>query len=115
MEDPESAVRAELVAEYQKANRSPAWPTTRVDRTIASLLAEGEEIETKRSRLNAEKAAKAREQKLAAMAADPAKTLRETEELIKGRSTKNYTKIAGLLQDLRAALASTGRSDLAEQ
>jgi hypothetical protein len=78
-------------------------------------VATHEEIETKRNRLKAEKAAKAREEKLAAMAADPAKTLRETEELIKGRSSENYAKIASLLQDLRAALASTGRSDLAEQ
>ena len=115
MEDPESAVRAELLAEYQKSTRSPAWPTSRVDRTIASLQAEGEEIEMKRSRLKAEKAAKAREQKLAAMAADPAKTLRETEDLIKYKSAENYAKIASLLQDLRTALAPTSRSDIAEK
>lgn len=52
---------------------------------------------------------------LAAMAADPAKTLRKTEELLKERSTETYREIATLLADLREALAGSKQEGLAEE
>ncbi len=49
------------------------------------------------------------------MAADPATTLRETEELVARRSTEAYRQIAMLLAELRAALAGSEQSGLAEE
>jgi hypothetical protein len=49
------------------------------------------------------------------MAADPARTLRETEELVTRRSGEAYRQIATLLAELRDALAGTEQSGLAEQ
>jgi hypothetical protein len=49
------------------------------------------------------------------MAADPTRTLRETEKLVKQRSTKAYRQIATLLADLREALAGNEQSGLAEE
>ncbi len=49
------------------------------------------------------------------MTADPAKTLRKTEELVTQRSGDSYRQIATLLTELRDALAGTEQSRLAEQ
>jgi len=37
MADPRSAVRREILAEFQKSQIAPSWPTIRLDRTIAEL------------------------------------------------------------------------------
>ena len=47
------------------------------------------------------------------MAADPAPTLRKTEELVGQRGAHAYRQVAELLTELREALAGTGQSDLA--
>jgi len=49
------------------------------------------------------------------MAADPSRTLRETEKLVRERSMNSYEQIATLLADLREALAGSEQSGLAEQ
>ena len=49
------------------------------------------------------------------MLADPGPTLRETEKLAGARSVENYHKIAGLLAELREALAGSKQAGLAEQ
>jgi hypothetical protein len=36
--DPHSAVRTEILAEFQKCQAAPAWPTVRSDRTIGELI-----------------------------------------------------------------------------
>jgi hypothetical protein len=36
--DPHSKVRTEILAEFQKCQASPAWPTVRSDRTIGELI-----------------------------------------------------------------------------
>jgi hypothetical protein len=49
------------------------------------------------------------------MAADPDRTLRETDKLVAQRSTEAYRQIATLLADLREALVGSEQSGLAEQ
>lgn len=115
MSDADSTVRNEILAKFRKSRHVSAWPTVRRDRTIADLEATADVLQEKANRKSAEKAARQREKKLADMAADPAPTLRETEQLVKHRSIKTYRQIAGLLADLRESLAGTDQSRLAEQ
>jgi hypothetical protein len=49
------------------------------------------------------------------MAADPARTLRETEKLVTQCSSEAYRQIATLLAELREALAGSDHSGLADQ
>jgi hypothetical protein len=115
MADAHSPVRREILAEFQKSQRTPTWPTVRTERTIAQLRAAAEEIQQANDRRKAEKAARQRAKKLADMAADPLPTLRETEQLIKQRSRDAYDQIATLLADLREALAGGEQFDLPEK
>jgi hypothetical protein len=115
MTDPRSAVRRDILAEFQKAKRAPSWPTTRVDLTIARLNAAAEEIQQELDRQKAERAARQRAKKLADLAADPVRTLRKTEQLVNQRSTDSYRETAMLLADLRTALAGSEQSDLPEK
>jgi hypothetical protein len=114
MNDPHAGVRAEILAAYQKNQSVPSWPTVRVKRSVADIMTAAEAIQEQLDRKKAEKAARARAEKLAGIAADPTATLRETEELIKERSTKSYEKIALLLADLRTALGSSDQANMAE-
>jgi hypothetical protein len=113
--NPESAARREILAEFQKSRSVPSWPTARSDRTIAELRTAAEEVQSQKNQRDAEKALRQRTKKLAAMAADPTPTLRETERLVMQRSTASYEQIAGLLVDLREALAGSPQSSLAEE
>lgn len=115
MADAGSAVRREILAEFQKAHSAPTWPTVRLDRSIAELTAAADEIQREASRKASEKAAILRAKRLADMAADPQKTIQETERLVKERTTAAYGKIARLLADLREALAGTAQSGLADR
>jgi hypothetical protein len=115
MGESESGVRREILAEYRKNQGVPSWPTIRVDRTIVELMTAAEEIQSQMEREEAEKAARQRAKKLAEMAADPQKTLRATEKLVKQRTLDAYEQIAELLADLRAALSGSDQSGLAEQ
>jgi hypothetical protein len=113
--DAHSAVRREILAEFQKGQSSSSWPTVRVDRTIAELEAAAIGIQSQMDRQRAEEAARQRAQKLADMAADPTRTLRETEKLVKERSLDAYSQIATLLADLRKALSGSDQAGLADQ
>jgi hypothetical protein len=104
-----------MLAEFRQSRPMAAWPTVQRDRTIAELEAAAEDIHKKAVREAAEKAARQRAKRLAAMAADPAPTLRETERLVQLRSRDSYLEIATLLKDLREALAGTKQAGLAEQ
>jgi hypothetical protein len=112
MAEPRSAVRNEILAAFRKSQGTSSWPTIRLERTIAELNAAAEEIQLEKNRKRTEKAARLRAKKLADMAADPLPTLRETEQLVKQRSTDAYGQIAVLLADLREALAGSKQSDL---
>jgi hypothetical protein len=115
MADPGSAVRSELLAAFRTSQNTPSWPTLRLERTITELKATAEEIQHDRNRKQAEKAARQRAKKLADMVADPERTLRETERLVKQRSTDAYRELAQLLADLREALAGSEQADLPEK
>ncbi len=115
MADPHSIVRSEILEQFRKSRSAPLWPTIRRDRTIAELKATAEEIQQEADRNAAANAARQRVQRLADMAADPARTLRETEKLVARRSTEAYSQIATLLTELREALAGSEQSGLAEQ
>jgi hypothetical protein len=113
--DPASGVRREIVTEFRKSQGALSWPTVRPGRTVAALESAAEAIQRETDRKDAEKAARLRARKLADMAADPRKTLRETEQLVKERSVDAYGQIAMLLADLREALAGGDQSSLADE
>ncbi len=115
MAHPDAALRREIRTEFQKDQEVSSWPTIAVDRTIADLHTAAEAVARDTSRKESEKAARQRAKKIAAMAANPAPTLRETERLVGQRSGEAYSQIAMLLVDLREALAGSGQASLAEQ
>lgn len=115
MTDPRSGARREILAEFHKGHPAPGWPTVRRDRTVAQLSAAAREVQAESDRKAAEKAARERARRLAGMAADPDRTLRQTEELVRRRGTDAYREIAALLADLREALAGGGQAGLAER
>lgn len=115
MEDPHTGLRAEILAAYQTARTTPAWSTVLIDRTVGDIRTASEAIQQQMDRKRKENAARARVKKLADMVADPAETIRETDELVRHRSGQSYEKIAMLLSDLRSALSLTSQSHLASQ
>jgi hypothetical protein len=115
MSDPDSTVRTEVLAKFRKSRKAPVWPTVRRDRTIAELEATVDTIQQEANRKSAESAARARAKRLADMAADSARILRETEHLVQQRTTAAYGQIAKLLADLRESLAGRDQIDLAER
>lgn len=114
MSDANSSARADMLAEFRKSRDFAKWPAVDAKRTIAELQAAAEDITREFKQKAADKAARERAKRLAAMAADPEKTLRETEKLVRLRSTNAYSEIAVLLADLREALAGSEKSGLAE-
>jgi hypothetical protein len=115
MADAASPARAEMLAEYKSARDMPKWPTAEPKRTIAQLQAAATEIADKARKRAAAQQARQRAKRLADMAENPTATLRETEKLVAERTTDAYRQVAELLADLREALASSGKSQLAEQ
>ncbi len=115
MGDPQSTVVGRIRSEFQKSQKTPTWPTVHSGRTIAELQAIATEIEQKTIQRSIEKAACEKAKRLAAMAENPSQTLRETEDLVKNRSTTHYAKAAQLLAELRESLAGTDQAGLAEQ
>ena len=113
--DPDAGVRREILAKFQKSQSIPAWPTVRVDRTIAELDAAAEVIASQKNRKKTEQAARERAQRLEKMADDPQQTLHATEKLVKERSGEAYRQIAEMLAELREALSGSGQSQLPEQ
>jgi hypothetical protein len=114
MADPRASVRRELLAAFQESQGAASWPAVKVVRTISELQAAAKGIQTQMDRAAAEAAAHKRAKKLADLAADPVRTLRDTEELVKKRSIDAYDKIARQLADLREALSGSDRSALAD-
>ena len=113
--DDHSTVRPEILAKFRKNRKIPAWPTHHKNRTIAQLESAADEIRQAKKLAAAKNAARERAKKLAVMASDPDKTLLETEQLVKNRSTDSYREIATLLSDLRESLAETDQVGLAEK
>jgi hypothetical protein len=115
MSDAGSSARTEILAEFRRSRTAPVWPTVRRDRTIAELQAAAAEIQREANRKSVEEAANAKAKRLAEIAANPDRTLHETEQLVKQRTRDAYRQIAELLSDLRDSLAGSTQSGLAEQ
>jgi hypothetical protein len=115
MTESRSRLRSEILADFRKSRGTSLWPTVRRDRTIAELESIAEGIHDKATRRTAAATAAKRVKRLAAMAADPAATLRKTEKLAAKRSSNAYSAIATLLADLREALAGSEHAGLAGQ
>jgi hypothetical protein len=108
-------VRREMLTAFRQSRGMSTWPTNPGTRTVATLLAAAETIEQEADHKAAEQAERKQAKKLAAMAANPAATLRETEKLVGERSQTAYAQVAELLADLRTALAGTDKAGLPEQ
>src|SRR5207249_1907191 len=115
MSDADATLRREILAKFRSDRSASSWATVRRDRTIAELTATADQIADASSRKAAAKAARDRAKLLAKMAADPDRTLRETEDLVAQRNTEAYRKVAKHLADLRDALAGSEKSGLAEE
>ena len=115
MSDTSSEVRTQILAKYRNDRAAPAWPTIRLDRTIAELQATAAEIQRNKDVKSAAAAKRKRAQKLVKMAADPATVLKKTEQLVAQRTTEAYEQVGQLLSDLREALTESGGSELAER
>jgi len=113
--DSHSTVRREMLAEFQASRGATSWPTIPLHRTIAELETAGEELKRQADHKAEIKTARARARKLAAMAADPTPTLRETERLVALRGEKAYVQTAALLAEMRTALAGSAQAALAEE
>lgn len=115
MENLAPAVRAEMLAKFRAESEVRAWPTTNSNRTIAQLMELSQDIAKEEEQKAAARATRQKEARLAAMAQDPNKTLRETEKLVKERNATAYSQIAELLAELRDVLSTTGRTNIAEK
>jgi hypothetical protein len=115
MADPQSAVRGDLLADFHKDRPRAAWPAVESHRTISELLAAADKAKEEASRRKSQKAARERAKKIAKLAADPEPALRQSEQLMKQRSSDAYRQIACLLADVREALAGSARSSLADE
>ena len=115
MADPNSGARREILAQFRESRGISLCPTVRRGRTVAELFAAAEEIQRESDRKGAAKAARERAKRLADMRTDPARTLRETEQLVSQRSSEAYRRIATLLAELREALSGSEQAGLAEQ
>jgi hypothetical protein len=115
LEDSTTTVRAEMLAKYRGEFDVSAWPTTKPSRTIAQLQDLAEEIDEEEEQKATARAMRQKEERLAAMAKDPNKTLRETEKLVKERTSTAYGQIAELLAELRDAQSPIGGASIAEK
>lgn len=115
MADPNSSVRKEILAKFRQSTEVSVWPTVPASRTIAELLATEADL-FKKAKQKKDKAAElARARKRAAMVADPAPTLLETERLAAIGGTDSFNQAATLLAELREAIRGTTHDGLAEQ
>ncbi len=115
LEDSASTVRAEMLAKYRASFDAPVWPTTKPNRTIAQLEDLAQDIAKEEEQKAAAKAERQKEARLAAMAKDPNKTLRETEQLVTERTSDAYRRVAELLAELREVQLTAGSANLAEK
>lgn len=113
--DPDSSLRAKLLAKFQEKTEAPMWPTTEPSRTISELIELSEEIQNDRDRKAKENAEKNRRKRIEKMAADPKPFLKETEKLVELRSTNTYEEAATLLAEVREALTGTSQAELPDR
>jgi hypothetical protein len=115
MADPNSNVRAAILAEFRGHGNRPTWPTVRKDRTLAQLELAADEVARQAEEKAKAEAARKRVLKLKQMAADPDKYLNQAKQLAGERAMSSYREMAEILADLREALAGSAKSGLPEQ
>ena len=98
------ATRAETLARVRDESAALPWPLAEPTRTLAQLRESAGRRRNQRLRQEERKRDAARRKRLAAVAADPQKTIAAAEKLVKLRSAANYEKAAAELADLREAL-----------
>lgn len=122
-EDP-VALKAELLSEIRDSRQAVAWPVEPPTRMLNQLLdkcellrREEEEKEQKKAiakaKLEADKAEKQRQARMAEMKSDPEPWLKKASQLVEERGTDNYREAANILADLRDAVGGTEGGKLA--
>ncbi|MBI2481552.1 MAG: hypothetical protein HYV60_23795, partial [Planctomycetia bacterium] len=107
LSDGEQTLRAETLAHIRQATASGAWPTCEPARTLAELRATAKGHQDRREQSETSAREKARQERLAAIAADPNQTIDHVRLLVKMRSTSDYEQAARELAELREALGPT--------
>lgn len=110
-----SSVRPEILADYRMSQPTPSWPVVKTDRTISELNAIADEIALKAKSKADAAAARKQAKRIADMAADPQRYLKEAEQLAATRTTDGYRKAAATLAELRDALTGGPQASLPEQ
>ena len=107
--------KARLLAEIRDSQTPDGWPTSDKQRSLAELLQktaalraqEGAKQARKaqaKAKREAAKAERERADRMKEMLKDPDKWLREAEQLVDARGTRNYKAAAEILHDLREAV-----------
>lgn len=110
-----AGLKASMLAEIRDSQTPDGWPTADKQRSFAELL---QQTEVLRSAENAKQARKVksrakreaaqteckRADRMKEMAKDPKRWLREAEQLVDAKGTKNYKAAAEILYDLREAV-----------
>lgn len=105
--DDSIGVRAETLTLIRQQSVTPAWPTTKLQRTFHELRELGDQLEAKRRQKAATAKAKARALMLKKMAADPDQVIQQVEQLIQRRTTPSYNQAVQTLLKLGEALGPT--------
>ncbi|HEY0985243.1 hypothetical protein [Schlesneria sp. T3-172] len=109
-----ASVRSEMLAQFRRSQGRALWPTNNPRRTMHQL----QELEEKALRRAEEQAAavaaRMRQQRLAEIASDPVKVLREIELCVAEKTSDANHRAVVLLCDLRDAVASTDQAGIAE-
>jgi hypothetical protein len=99
-----AATRSETLARIRDEAGAGAWPLAEPTRTLAQLRESATRLGDQRLEREKQAGDRARRKRLAAIAADPSKSIATVEELVKERSVRSYQEAARQLADLREAL-----------
>ena len=98
------ATRAETLARIRDETGAGTWPLAEPTRTLAQLRESAGGVRDQRLQREEQARDRARRKRLAAIAADPSKTIANIEKLVKTRSVDSYEEAASQLADLCEAL-----------
>lgn len=114
MTDPHAAARGEILLAFRGDATPTVWPTSPPRRTVQELQSISEAIFEEHEALAAAQAAKQRAVHLRKIAKNPEKVFKQAEELVAQRKRVTYRQAAALLTELKEAIASTNKPNLAE-
>ncbi len=118
--------KATLLAEIRSTQSGPSWPTRDMNRSYADLLEQADQLREKENakaarkaaakrKRDAEKAERQRQNRMKEMVKSPKEWLRESENLVEARGTKNYEAAADILVDLCEAVGGNKGRQLVSQ